>query len=286
MTKLEVAGNVSDEEKLAVDGAAVCLYEEKVYAGAEDGKVKVYDHHSLALQQEVTAHEYAVTDMITLGASLFTASVDCGVKVWDAATMTQRATPPAHEEAVRKMATNGIHVFAGDDKGEVRLYDVDGRVKATHSLMEEVWGVHAQDSLLYTVRDRGITIYQLFEESNKSSVVGTVEGRAPMVVEGEWLVSADAAGMSLVVRDNKRGSFQVKGELKGHEMIITALVGCGGGRVVSAGWDNKAILWDLATLKQVAACSLPACANALAASPDGCVFATGSGGFVCKLKIV
>ncbi|KAK8378345.1 hypothetical protein O3P69_011086 [Scylla paramamosain] len=286
MTKMEVVARASEEQQHTADGAAVCVEEDRVYVGAEDGKLKVYNHHTMELVQEVTAHEYAITDLLLLGASLFSASADATVKVWDSATLTLRTTAPPHEEAVRKMATNGVHVFAGDDKGDVRLYDVDGRCRGAHSMVEEVWALHAQEDLLYTVRDRGITISRLSGTSNKSSVVASLDGRAPMVVSGEYLVCGDAGGMSLVVRENKTKSGKELGLLQGHEMIITALAKCGEGRVVSSGYDNSLKLWDLKGLKEVASCPLPGCPGALAASEDGCIFATGSGGYVCKVKVV
>ena len=72
---------------------------------------------------------------------------------------------------------------------------------------------------------------------------------------------------------------------QGHAMIITAVVGCGGERVASGGYDNTLKLWDLTTLKEIASCPLPGCPTAFAASEDGCIFATGTGGYVCKLKV-
>lgn len=285
MTKVEVVARASEEQQLQADGAAVCVDGERVYVAAEDGKLKVYNHHTLELVQEVDAHEYAITDVITLGASLFTASVDATVKVWDSATLTLRNTSNPHEDSIRKMATNGVFVFAGDDKGDVRLYDVDGRCKAAHSLVEEVWGIIVQDDVIYTVRDRGITVSRLSEQSNKSSVVGSLEGRAPMVVAGDFLVCGNGSGMGLVVRQNKIGDFKELGELQGHEMIITSMAACGSDKVVSAGWDNLAKLWDLKTRKEIASCPLPGCAAGITASEDGCIFVTGSGGYVCKLKV-
>ncbi|XP_045117070.1 F-box/WD repeat-containing protein 7-like [Portunus trituberculatus] len=285
MTKMEVVARASEEQQHTADGAAVCVDGDRVYVGAEDGKLKVYNHHTMELIQEVAAHEYSITDLLLLGASLFSSSADTTVKVWDSATLTLRTTTQPHEEAVRKMATNGVHVFAGDDKGDVRLYDVDGRCSGTHAMVEEVWALHAQEDLLYSVRDRGITISRLSDTSNKSSVVASIEGRAPMVVSGDYLVYGDASGMSLVVRENKTKGGKELGMLTGHQMIITAVAKCGEGRAVSSGYDNTLKLWDLKGMKELASCPLPGCAGALAVSEDGCIFATGSGGYVCKVKV-
>ena len=41
MTKVEMVGRVSEEQQHQVDGAAVCAQGDRVYVGADDGKVKV-----------------------------------------------------------------------------------------------------------------------------------------------------------------------------------------------------------------------------------------------------
>lgn len=68
-------------------------------------------------------------------------------------------------------------------------------------------------------------------------------------------------------------------------MIITAMGGYEQ-YLVTAGYDNMAILWDLDTLKQVSSCDLPDCPHAVVGSPDGSFYVVGTGGYVYKLKVV
>lgn len=51
-------------------------------------------------------------------------------------------------------------------------------------------------------------------KGEKSTVVGSIEGRAPIAVVGDNLLVTDQSGLSISVRDNIQGSFKVKGELK------------------------------------------------------------------------
>ncbi|KAK4315218.1 hypothetical protein Pmani_013546 [Petrolisthes manimaculis] len=284
MTKLEVVSRVTEEEQHKVDTEGLCVYGDRVFTCADDGKVKVFDHHNLKLVHEFQPHDYCVNDVLVVKDILFTCSVDSTIKMWDAKTCQAKGTTGTHNESVRKLATDGTRLYAGDDGGEVRIYTLDGNAVATHSLVEEVWGLVAIDDLIYSVRDRGVTISQIKGETSKSAVMASIEGRAPIAVVGDNLLVADAAGHSICVRDNIKKSYKVKGELKGHELIMTAMAGHGQ-RVVSGGWDNLLKLWDLTTFQQLGSCDLPACPSALAMSEDGCIFATGGGGFVCKMKI-
>ncbi|KAK8732164.1 hypothetical protein OTU49_007218 [Cherax quadricarinatus] len=288
MTKLEVVATVSDDQKHQSDANSVCLHGEKVFTCADDGKVKVWDHHDLKLLHEFQAHDYGVNDLLVLGNTLFTCSVDATVKSWDVNTFQLKKTLSPHEESVRKLATNGTSVFAGDDKGEVRVYTEEGDLLAFYSVVEEVWGLHAQENLLYTVRDRGVTITQTKGETNKFTVTKSLDGRAPLCVVGGNLVVPEASGLSIIVYDNTSSAYTLRGQLQGHAMIITSLAGMSEDRLVSAGWDNTARVWDLHTLAPLTTtpCTLPGCPNTLAASPDGCVFAAGIGGYLCKMKLV
>lgn len=45
-------------------------------------------------------------------------------------------------------------------------------------------------------------------------MVGSFEGRAPIAVVGDNLLTTHQSGLSICVRDNIQGSFKVKGELK------------------------------------------------------------------------
>ncbi|XP_042232756.1 F-box/WD repeat-containing protein 11-like isoform X1 [Homarus americanus] len=320
MTKLEVVVTATDDQKHEDDVESVRVHGEQVFTCggdnkvkfiklnqlmprpekeiesllvtasrvltcSQDGKVKVWDHHDLKLLHEFKAHDYSINDLLVLGSTLFTCSVDATVKSWDLNTFELKNTLTNHEESVRKLATNGTHVFAGDDKGEVYVFDESGAVQASYGVVEEVWSLHAQDDLIYSVRDRGVTITQTKGQKNKFTVIKSLEGRAPICVAGNNLTFPDTSGLTIRVHDNTAGSYKLKGELKGHEMIITALGGVGEDRLLSAGWDNEARLWDLTSLKLLASCGLPGYTNGIAASQDGYIFAAGAGGFVCKMKI-
>ncbi|XP_045620291.1 myosin heavy chain kinase B isoform X5 [Procambarus clarkii] len=285
MVELKVVATASDDQTHEGDAQSVHVHG-NVFTCGEDGKVKIWDHNNLKLLNEFKAHDYSINDLLVLGNTLFTCSVDATIKTWDLETLQLKKTLAPHVDSVRKLATNGTNVFAGDDNGEVRVYDQEGEFLAMYGVVEEVWDLHAQDDLLYTVRDRGVTITQTKGETNKFTVTKSLDGRAPLCVVGNHLSFPDTSGLSICVHDNTFGSYKLRGQLQGHEMIITALAGWGPDRLVSSGWDNQVRLWDLSALKGLASCALPGCPNGLACSQDGCVFAAGAEGFLCKMKAV
>ncbi|XP_045620289.1 myosin heavy chain kinase B isoform X2 [Procambarus clarkii] len=268
------------------DIESVLIHAGRVLTCSTSGSIKIWDHNNLKLLNEFKAHDYSINDLLVLGNTLFTCSVDATIKTWDLETLQLKKTLAPHVDSVRKLATNGTNVFAGDDNGEVRVYDQEGEFLAMYGVVEEVWDLHAQDDLLYTVRDRGVTITQTKGETNKFTVTKSLDGRAPLCVVGNHLSFPDTSGLSICVHDNTFGSYKLRGQLQGHEMIITALAGWGPDRLVSSGWDNQVRLWDLSALKGLASCALPGCPNGLACSQDGCVFAAGAEGFLCKMKAV
>ncbi|XP_069980532.1 F-box/WD repeat-containing protein sel-10 isoform X1 [Penaeus vannamei] len=266
------------------DVETLVLYNERVLTGADDGSVKVWDHE-LNLMHEFKAHNYAVTDILVVGNNIFTACADCTFSIWDANTFELKRGIEGHEESIRKIITDGKNVFAGDDKGEVRVYSLDGDFAKMYSMVEEVWGLHVEGSRLYTIRDRGLTITEAKGESNKFTVISsTSEGRAPLYVTSDTLAYLDRTGMMVLIHDNTPSSYQLKGQLKGHERIVTALSGMGT-FMVSGGWDNKVKLWDVTSFQELGSSDVPGCANGLAVTEDKLVFAAGVGGYVCKLKI-
>ncbi|XP_042894161.1 F-box/WD repeat-containing protein 7-like isoform X2 [Penaeus japonicus] len=284
MPNLEFVKSASDDQKHAEDIEVVSAHGGKLYSGDDEGKVKIWDH-DLNLLHEFKAHNYAVTDILVVGNNIFTACADCTFNIWDANTFEFLRAIKGHEESVRKIKTDGKNIFAGDDKGEVRVYSLDGDFEKMYAMVEEVWGLHAEGNRFYTIRDRGLTITEAKNESNKFTVLSsTSEGRAPLYVTSDTLAYMDRAGMVVLIHDNNPGSHKLKGQLKGHDRIVTALSGVEN-FMVSAGWDNKVKLWDVNTFQELGSCDIPGCANGLAVTDDKLVFAGGIGGFVCKLKI-
>ncbi|KAK7081136.1 hypothetical protein SK128_002599 [Halocaridina rubra] len=265
------------------DVEAVIIHNQRVLTCSDAGKVKIFDM-DLKLIQEFKAHDYAVYDVLVFNNTLFTCCIDSTIKTWDVNTLEHKNTIQKHEEAVRKLCTNGKLVFAGDEKGEVRGYTEDGVLSVWYGVVEEVWGLYAKDDLLFSIRDRGLTIQQVKGEDNKFAHLKSIDGRAPIYAHGEWLVFPDTPGMTLQVFDNNKNTqFALKGEMKGHEMIITAIGGWGD-HLLSAGWDSELRLWDLKKLSELSKCKLPDVPNAIAATDQGEIFVVGVGGYICKLK--
>ncbi|XP_066962403.1 F-box/WD repeat-containing protein sel-10 isoform X2 [Macrobrachium rosenbergii] len=284
MSKLEMVLQSPDEEKHTADAESVRVHGDKVFSCGDDGKVKVFDRN-LKLIKDFTAHDYAVYDIFVFGDTLFTGSIDTKIKTWDINTFELKNTIEKHEEAVRRFCTDGKLIYAGDEKGEVRGYTPEGELSVLYNVVEEVWSMYAKDDLLYTVRDRGLTISQVRGEDNKYCHLKSLEGRAPIYANDEWLVFPDTSGLSLEVRDNNKTSgFALKGQLKGPEMIVTA-AGGHGTVVVTGGWDSELRLWDLRTMKETGRCSVPGVPNGIAVGENGDVYAVGVGGFICKLKV-
>ncbi|XP_068203001.1 myosin heavy chain kinase C isoform X2 [Palaemon carinicauda] len=283
MSKLEMVKQSPDEEKHTADAEGIRVEGDKVFSCGDDGKVKVFDR-DLKLIKDFTAHDYAVYDVFAFGDTLFTGSIDTKIKVWDINTFELKKTIEGHEEAVRKFCTDGKLIYAGDEKGLVRGYTPAGDSTVSYNVVEEVWSMYAKEDLLYTVRDRGITITQVKGEDNKYFHVQSLEGRAPIHATNDLLVFPDTSGLSLEVRENNKAShFALKGQLKGPEMIITA-VGGHGTMLVTGGWDAELRLWDLTTMKETGRCSIPGVPNGIAVCENGDVYAAGVDGFVCKLK--
>lgn len=284
MSKLQLVKKVSDEDQHQGDVEGVRIEGGKIITCGDDGKVKIFDG-DLKLLKEIKAHDYAVYDVIVFGETLFTCSIDASVKSWDFNTLELKKVVGQHEEGVRKFCTDGKLIYAGDEKAEVKGYTPEGDLKVTYNVVEEVWGLYAKEDLLYSVRDRGVTVTQLKGEDNKFTHVKSLDGRAPLYVHGNWLVFPDVAALTLEIHDNNRSSsFAHKGTLKGPEMIITALGGCGD-RVASGGYDLQLSLWDLSKMAQIAKCYLPEVPNGIAVNAQGDIYVVGAGGYICKYKL-
>ncbi|XP_076044054.1 uncharacterized protein LOC143027051 [Oratosquilla oratoria] len=280
--KFELVNRASEEEQHVSDIECILIHGDKIFSCSDDGKVKIWSS-DLKLQHEWKAHDYAVLHLLIFGSNLYTASVDMTIKIWDMDNQySLKNTLEDHEEGVRRLATNGTKIYSGDDKGEVRVWTPEGNLLLFYGMVEEVWDLHVDKSYIYTVRDRDVIMASIKDTSDQYTIAKSIQGRAPMRITGDTLAFMERDGVVVNIHDVSQG-FPRRGQLKGHEKIVTAMAGWTG-YVATGGYDQEVRFWDTKALSSVGTCKIPGTVTAMGASPEGDVYVACEDGILCRVK--
>ncbi|KAF2349701.1 WD40 repeat [Trinorchestia longiramus] len=288
MVALTLACEADAESRHGADLETVIVHDNRIYTAADDGKVKVWNT-DLKLEKEFQAHDYAVYHLLVLKNRLFTASIDATIKVWKLGSFELETTLTGHEEPVRRLATNGERLFSGDEKGDVIIWNSDSLASENrYETVEEVWDIAAIDRYFFTVRDRGLSVTEVKNDTTSMfTVVKSLQGRAPIYMSPKHLLYGEfGTGYGLHLHKNEPNDFPKITDLRGHSMIVTCVGGNivgGSERVASSGYDNKVNLWELPSGKLLTSADVSVTPSSLAMASDGTVYFGGPDGYLAKL---
>jgi len=148
-------------------------------------------------------------------------------------------------------------LYSGDMSGILVEWEPNFKQTKQKLNYSEIWSLAiSPEQKVITARDNNCMIYDMAtsdfskeEFAQTLSVLGNVRGRAPVVVDEKYIACPEfSSGMyiNLYANDTK---FELKGKLEGgHDYLITALI-LSGENVVSSGWDEKLVSWNISSKK-------------------------------------
>ncbi len=238
---VEVARLVCDDSRTV---ESVCVTPDgKIISGCANGLVQIWDP-ATGLEIRRLWHPNAVRPVALFpdGLRAVSGCDDGKARVWDLRTGRLIRTIPVYKGRVLTVAVSpdGRSILAGGDDPELRLFDAaDGRE------IRRVASAPFVFSVAFTTDGKTF----LAGANDGSIVVGKVEGGGPPEV-----LSAGAGG--------QRKPFGAT--------IWTLAVADDGRHVISTSSDGQAILWDLASRREVRRAKLPDCrVRSAAIEPNG-----------------
>ncbi|XP_037952382.1 putative E3 ubiquitin-protein ligase LIN [Teleopsis dalmanni] len=285
-------------EKHEGDATCVAYYNNQVFSGGADGKIKIWDN-DLNLIKTVDAHEaYIYAIAINSNGKVYSSSCDGSVKFmlppYDNENVQELF---CCEDAIQSMYCDGETLYTGDDKGVVTNWIKDKMV-FKYNLVEEVKSLAAEQSLIYTVRDLDVVVSEMCStKSGKYSNKAVFPGKSPLTFAGPlvdkkrtFLAFADRTGMGIVlVKNLPRLRFENVWKLPNcHEMIVNSI--CADEKFLySGGYDNKVKgLTDLDSTKpkDIGEVDVGSCVNFLCCGSNNNVFIATSDGLIRRAKFV
>nr|XP_022906761.1 myosin heavy chain kinase C-like isoform X1 [Onthophagus taurus] len=279
---LNIITKSSDDDKHSADINSLIHKNGKIYSGADDGKIKMWDLN-LNKIGEIEAHPTTVYCLTSSDEDLFSCSNDGLIKSWSLNDLIQKQViHQGDNEVYRVFYSNGI-LYSSDEIGDIRLHQ-QNELKAQFSLLEPHRELIIHDGLMYTCRDLDLVISE-FTGEKTFQVKSSLMGRAPLCIIDNYLCFSSRGGKDICLHKNNDDYVAVGIVQAAHEMIINALVGLKINDEVylfSSGWDKTIKKWKISETgcSFVESCDVEAVVNCLIVDEGNLYVGCGDGSVV------
>lgn len=293
---LEVKCSASDSEKHDHDINALYFHHGRIFSGADDFKLKVWDLN-LNLQAEVLAHDCSVYSITAINDNIYSCSNDGTLKSWTMDLKPQK-TLMAIESELWKLATANEILYVGDDSGLVMTFKNEEAYQC-YELLEPIKDLVVQDNLLFTIRDLYLSITEMLpippgeRKTSPYTLRKTLEGKSPVcLIENDLIVVCGRSGRDIIVYNNSTSEDfnEIATITDAHTMIINALQGGRRGPdniLYSGGWDKVLRKWRIipsGSIELITELELEFVINSLLLLDNGEVIVAGDGGTMVKVQ--
>lgn len=269
-----------------------CLFykNDKLYSGADDGKIKVWSN-DLKLLGEIQAHISSVFNLTASNLNLYSCSNDGTVKIWNLDSLQEKGTLIEDPDTeFWKLGWANDYLFVGDNQGNIRVYNND-TYYGILSIAEPVKELILAETTLFTANmDITITEVKLEGKNIQYGYKKSIQGKLPIAYVENKLCFTDQQQRNIIVheRDEKDLTKKIT-EHSAHELIILALVAVNWNKInlFSGGWDKVVKRWILngERLDEGGCCKVDVVVNCLVVGDKGVVYVGGNDGHLLRLKI-
>ncbi|CAG0918607.1 unnamed protein product [Notodromas monacha] len=299
---LSLVNQVGIAEKSHEDDIQALAYQGgKLFSAGEDSFIKVWDlicqtdnnEKTLQLQDEICKRNASISSLAVHSGSLYIGHYDGTIQALRLPELQESVmlVVGAHDDSVTKIVSVGDTVFSGGQDAAVKVWK-DGNLTLVLSVVEEVFDLAVDGMMIFSVRDRGVTIQELLSltESNKFSIKASLEGKSPIALTKQYFFATGSDGRGILRYD--RNNYNEKPtELRGHELIINCLKsvefdGCNEGSEIlfSAGWDGVVNAWNPVSGVRLASCNVGFPVHAMCCGESGHVFVGGPQGNIAIVR--
>eukprot|EP01065_Artemidia_motanka_P043216 TRINITY_DN5956_c0_g1_i1.p1 TRINITY_DN5956_c0_g1~~TRINITY_DN5956_c0_g1_i1.p1 ORF type:complete len:1134 (+),score=425.11 TRINITY_DN5956_c0_g1_i1:89-3490(+) len=101
-----------------------------LWVGLNDGYIRIFDQHTLALSGEIKQHAGPVMCLLSVGSAVFSGGSDWQIYVWDPKSCRCVGQLSGHQNQVNCLAVEGDLIFSGGEDQAIRCWTWDGSTRS------------------------------------------------------------------------------------------------------------------------------------------------------------
>lgn len=281
--------HVGEGDKHSSDINTLLFHKGKLYSGADDGKIKVWDDGLKLVGEIPDAHSKSVFALAANDDTLYSGSNDGTIKSWSLNDLKAKSTLAKGPREILKLVYDNDTLYAGDNKGIVELYAKEKLVTDVN-IHDPVKDMLAVDNLLYTLQELDIVIRLIRSKFGNFERRKTIMGGTPMCIAGNKLLFCSRDGQDIHLRENSIDlNFKdISLMQEAHDQRIHAMLGMTRDNdtfLYSGGGDKVVKQWkiDGKCLVKLNHCSLKTGVNTMTAGRGGEIYAGCRDGYLFRL---
>jgi len=286
MTRTTHAG---DGDRHSSDVNSLLFHQGKLYSGADDGKIKVWDENLKLVATIDGAHAKSVFALAASDDTLYSGSNDGTIKSWSLSDLTSKATLAKGQREIARLVYDNATLYACDSKGMVELYNKD-KLATDVNLIDPIKDMLVVDNLLYTLQELDIVIRLIRSKFGDFERRKTIMGGVPMCIAGDKLLFCSRSGEDIHLRENSTDlNFKDIALIQeAHDARIHSMIGMvkGGDTMLYSGGGDKVVKqWkiDGKCLVKISHCPVKTGVNVMTPGPKGEVYVGCRDGFMFRL---
>lgn len=284
MATLTILASTSNEQRHSDSVEFVTEYpcHGLFYSGGDDGKLKIWNR-DLTLRYEQKLHEYQVSHAAFTTDSIYTCSNSPFIKEWThlgVDGLVQKRQLSGHTDSVRKLRTSRSRLISGGDDGMVCMWFMEnGKCDAVFPVIEEVWDLKVDGDLIFTVRDRGVTVWATCDEDQRFMQCGYFDGHAPLALAPDLVYCVDHDTSTKILAYDRKNEYKLVQTIEASDRIIRSLT-ITQNVLFAGGFDQTLKAFDRKTGQLIASLAMGADITAVKGTGAGLLLVGLAGGNV------
>lgn len=194
--------------------------------------------------------------------------------------LVQKRQLEGHEDSVKKLRVSRNRLISGGDDGQVRLWYMEsGKCEACFPVLEEVWDLKVDGHLLFTVRDRGVSVWATCDEDQRFMMCGSFEGHAPLALAPDFVYCVDQATSKQILVHDRKQDYKLVKTIEASDRIIRAMT-IANNVLFCGGYDQTLKAFDRTTGALLASLHMKEDITAIAGTGAGLLLVGLAGGNV------
>jgi hypothetical protein len=234
---------------------SVTADDEYVYAGREDGSIRVWSRSTLVAVRTLTGHTDIVWALLSFGERLISGSSDHDIMVWDVGSGRCETVLKGHSGKVMALAASGSMLFSGSKDSTVRVWRMGGgastwRCERTLGELSGVNCLAAWDGILAGgCMDGEIRVWSTETWGLERSLEGHEDEVMSLAVSGRRLISSSGDGALRLWSTETWACLQTVQVYEDYSQQHINELAVSGSTLAGGSTENEVLVWDLETLE-------------------------------------
>jgi WD40 repeat protein len=238
---------------------SVTADDEYVYAGLEDGVIRVWSRSTLEDEKTLLGHTEIVWALLTCGVQLISCSSDHDIRVWVVGSGRCESVLQGHTGSVSTLAASTNVLLSGSDDGTLRVWRMEGDAstwRCVRTLPVEgtagIFQLAAWDGVVAAgCVDGAIRVWSTETWGLEQTLRGHEDDVMSLVVNGRRLISSSYDGTLRVWSTETWACLQTVQVYEMHSEVHINALAVSGSTLAGVSNGGGVLVWDLETLEQL-----------------------------------